>query len=300
VSLIDFYYTKSWKTGSILAIKRLIGYFIDGVVLPFDHFIAGKHNSIYSSSARITERESKKIAIIATHILTPTGINNFIFPLAELLAGGFQIYIVDSGPLRFSTQNKKVTVIKRKNLGRDFGSFRDVLKILDLNKTYELILMNDSCYWSEGSMKKYLTDMTQEFSDVRCITLSFQKIPHPQSYFLHIMSPSISVIQDFFENEVRNWKCKRNVVKWGEIGLARHLNESGCKVVDLFGGHNSLFHEKKEIPLNFMSTNTMLSHPQEVFRLIGVIKVSKKYLLESYLESKTSISPEHKTLFHVI
>jgi hypothetical protein len=300
VSLLDFYYTNSRKAGATLALKRFLGFLFDSLILPFDHVIARRRDSGYSSFGTIVPSESGKIAIIATHVLTPTGVNNFAFALAELLAGGFHVFIVDSGHLQFSTQNQNVTIIKRNNLGRDFGSFRDALNILDLYKTDELILMNDSCFWSEGSMRKYLTEMTGEFSDVQCITLSYQKVPHPQSYFLHILAPSIAVIQDFFKNEVRNWRSKRNVVRRGEIALGRYLIESRCGVVDLFGGHNLVLHKQKKMLQDLKSTNTILSHPQEVFRLIGIVKVRQKDLIDPNLQSKANIPPEYARLFYVI
>ena len=300
MSLRNFYCTNSWKIGSKLALKRLFGSAIDNSLLIFDHLIAGKRSSIYSSPEDISSSKSRKLAIIATHILTPEGINNFIFPVADMLAKGFHVCIVDTGQLNFSTQNSKVVIMKRSNKGRDFGSFRDALNLLNSEDIDELILMNDSCFWNKDSMGRYLDNLPIEFSDLRCITLSFQQAPHPQSYFLHISAPLIGTIRDFFKNEVRDWRFKRNIVKRGEIQLGRHLNKSGFKVVDFFGGSNSLYDSKKQKYLNFRFTNTMASHPKKIFEEVGVIKAKQKHLIDSCSDPKINITREYKRIFYVI
>lgn len=300
MSLRNFYSTNSWKIGSKLALKRLFGSAIDNSLLIFDHLIAGKRSSIYSSPEGVLSSESRKLAIIATHILTPEGISNFIFPLADMLAKGYHVYIVDTGHLNFSTQNSKVVIMKRRNKGRDFGSFRDALNLLNLENIDELILMNDSCFWNKDSMGNYLDNLPKEFSDLRCITLSFQRAPHPQSYFLHISGPLIDTIRDFFKNEVRDWRFKRNIVKRGEIQLGRHLYKSGFKVVDFFGGRNSLYDSKKQKYLNFRFTNTMATHPKKIFEAVGVIKAKQKHLIDSCSDPKINITPEYKKIFYVV
>ncbi len=295
----NFYCTNSWKIGSKLALKRLFGAAIDNSLLIFDHLIAGKRSSIYSSPDDILSPESRKLAIIATHILTPEGIHNFIFPLADMIAKGFHVCIVDTGELNFATQNSKVVIMKRNNKGRDFGSFRDALNHFDLENIDELILMNDSCFWNKDSMGKYLDNLPIELSDLRCITLSFQRVPHPQSYFLHISAPLIGTTRDFFKNEVRDWRFKRNIVKRGEIQLGQHLNKSGFKVVDFFGGSNSLYGSRKQKYLNFRFTNTMASHPKTIFDAVGVIKARQKHLIDSCSDPKFNITPEDKKFFYV-
>ena len=300
MSLKNFYFTDSWKIGIILAIKRILGCTLDNTIMQIDHLLAGKNKSIYSITGEKFENPpSEKVAIIATHILTAKAIINIIFAIADLLADGFHVYIIDTGHLQFTTKNLNITILKRNNVARDFGSFRDVLARLDLGMANELILMNDSCFWSENSMSKYLNEQSREFRDIRCITLSFQRVPHPQSYFLHIKASRIRLIQDFFRNEVRDWRFKRNIITRGEIKLARVLNDSGCEVIDVFGGNNSLYLTKKQKYLNILSINTMVTNSCEVFNSIGVVKVSQKHLVHPHLAFDSIVPPEQATLFYV-
>jgi len=299
VKLIKFYFTNQLGIVLLLRVKRIFGLIADQLLPVYDHLTASRENSINSNSGNYPYSNSKRVAIIASHITSVAAVSNFIFPIKELIANGYFVCLIDTGKIEFSTLNPKLLILKRNNLGRDFASFRDALKNMNLTNTEDLILMNDSCYWERNSMNKYFKKTETEFSDVRCITLSFQKTPHPQSYFLHFKKPVIRLVLYFFQNEVRNWKSKRNIVNRGEIQLARYLNKSNVKIVDVFGGNNFMYNFENPIPGRFFATNTMAFHAQEVYELIGVIKVKQKNFVGNS-ENQRDISEEFKDLFYVV
>jgi hypothetical protein len=297
VNLVNLYFTNQMRIVLVLRIKRMGGLIADHLYPVLDHFRADQKNSIYSTSGNDTSPESKKIAIIASHIKSIESVSSFVYPLRELISNGYFICLIDTGKIELTAVNSRLMILKRENIGRDFGSFRDALAHMRLSNVEDLVLMNDSCFWKRNSLDKFLRKMKNENSDVRCLTLSFQKISHPQSFLLHFKKPVIRMVNEFFESEVRNWKSKRNIVNRGEIGLARRLNDAGITVIDMFGGSNFMYNSKNSIPKNSFATNTMEFHAREIYRSIGVIKTRQINLLDSF-EAQDVMSNDYSDLFY--
>ena len=59
-----------------------------------------------------------------------------------------QVIIINNGNFTPLEVLKGTTWLQRKNQGRDFGAWKDVLSLLDSDSLSEVILINDTCEWN--------------------------------------------------------------------------------------------------------------------------------------------------------
>jgi hypothetical protein len=129
-------------------------------------------------------------------------------------------------------------LIERVDLGRDFGGYRDGIRILQrrCNNIERLILLNDSLFYFENGLDALIGGLDGEH-DVIGMTEVFEHHYHMGSY-------AISVSRAVLQNPrfQRYWKRYRPIPtrRWsihkGEVGLTRMLMKAGFKPHILYHG----------------------------------------------------------------
>ena len=116
-------------------------------------------------------------------------------------------------------QKLNIEVIKRKNEGYDFYSYKVGLERLHLNIYDELILCNDSVYGPIFSIKDVFETMKQKECDFWGITASKSISYHMQSYFMVYRKNLLHSVDFFaFWNNVKVLENKVDIVKEYEVG----------------------------------------------------------------------------------
>ncbi len=161
--------------------------------------------------------------------------------LERLGAAGFSVvFITNSGGLKppafARVQALCAAVLVRRNVGYDFGAWRDALERLALPRadTESLLLVNDSVYGPLGRIEEVLARIDFRQAELWGLTESWQSRYHLQSFFLAVApSAMASAAWRQFWNEVRPVPSKHWVIQRYEIGLTQMLLRAGfrCKAV---------------------------------------------------------------------
>jgi hypothetical protein len=127
-------------------------------------------------------------------------------------------------------------IVIRRNVGLDFGAWRDTLEVCGLPaaNTSLLVLANDSVYGPLHSLKPVLDRIDFDEADVWAATDSWQHRFHLQSFFVVFGRRTLD--QDVFKQfwrSVRNVRSKKWVVQRYEIGMSQWLMAAGlrCKAI---------------------------------------------------------------------
>jgi hypothetical protein len=123
----------------------------------------------------------------------------------------------------------------RENVGLDFGSYQLGLRLIDKETIDYLILSNDSVYGPIYPLQETLDKAIKSPADVFGITLSNEKYPHLQSYFLIFKKKVINsaAFNDFWQN-LDLGKDKKEIIHDYEIGLSRTLAEATFELDALY------------------------------------------------------------------
>lgn len=147
------------------------------------------------------------------------------------------------------------SVLIRRNIGYDFGAWRDALDTLGLPRaeTRSIYLVNDSVYGPFTDLAPLLHLIDFERADLWGVTESWQHHYHLQSFFLACGEGAIrSDVWRQFWRSVRPIPCKDWVIRHCEIGFTRALARGGIRTQALF-------------------PNTTLLDPAELDRLAQVV-----------------------------
>jgi hypothetical protein len=127
-------------------------------------------------------------------------------------------------------------VIHRRNVGLDFGAWRDALTLVkNITRLERVIIANDSIFGPLQDIGTTLDRCDFAAADVWGMTDSYDVRYHLQSYFL-IFGP-VALASDCFRDfwkRVRYVGHKRSVVLLYEVGLSQALLKSGLRVKALF------------------------------------------------------------------
>lgn len=207
-----------------------------------------------------------------------------------------QIIFISTSELP-KTEIKKIentcSVIKcRENVGLDFGSYQLGLQLIDKDQVDYLILANDSVYGPIYPLKETFDKAVASPADVFGITLSNEKYPHLQSYFLIFKKTVInSSIFNQFWKKLDLGKGKKEIIHDYEIGLSRTLAEANFELDALYKCNLNTFQK-----IFIFVKNTQLGY--KLFRLKKLIyKLQKRkdlgfnpmHLLASKLVSKYQV-----------
>lgn len=128
-------------------------------------------------------------------------------------------------------------VLIRRNIGYDFGAWRDALDTLGLPRaeTRAIYMVNDSVYGPFGDLRPLLDAIDFSRAGLWGITESWQHHYHLQSFFLACGDSAIrSRAWSRFWRSVRPIPCKDWVIRHCEIGFTRALARGGVTSAALY------------------------------------------------------------------
>ncbi|MCX5946345.1 MAG: hypothetical protein NTZ53_13830 [Cyanobacteria bacterium] len=185
-----------------------------------------------------TNAHTDRIALFVTyHPNTTTPISNLDY-VAALAACGFRVIYIHNGPLQREHVEKLTSncekIICRKNIGQDFGAWKDGYLYLKrqglLNGLEWLLLCNDSNLFLGGEQGTEFQKRLQHKldnsgdTDLICLNLNFQEWMHYQSYFLCFRSPLFKSSKfDLFWRKYLPISHRYHAINNGEIKLTRDI-----------------------------------------------------------------------------
>jgi hypothetical protein len=222
----------------------LIIYPIEGILRAWYHL----NPRVYSerlrirriSKGRVKQKSDRYVLFV---VYAKQSIPAFIETILQAI-GRSRLNLVISTNARITEKQRDVLLdkcnllIERVDLGRDFGGYRDGIRILQrrCNNIERLILLNDSLFYFENGLDALVGGLDGEH-DVIGMTEVFE-------HHYHIGSYAISVSHAVLQNPQfqRYWKKYRPIPtrRWsihkGEVGLTRMLMKAGFKPHILYHG----------------------------------------------------------------
>jgi len=125
-----------------------------------------------------------------------------------------------------------ISIIIRKNIGLDFGSWKTGIFFnqKNFNQYESIILANDSCYAPVFNLEPIFEQFNNKKNTISGITISSEahRKPHIQSYFVWFNKEknNYSYLIDFF-SKVRFLQNKRKIIKKYEVGLTQNAIHQG-------------------------------------------------------------------------
>lgn len=165
----------------------------------------------------------------------------------ELQAHGYRVVVAsaceDSASLEWAdgVDLSDLTVLRKPNLGYDFGSWGVALTALPtVGKADRVLLLNDSMAGPFISLRPLLEAFDATNADVWGLTDTYQFGHHLQSYVLGFADGVLAdrPLRDFWAN-IRHETSKDQIILRNEIGLSRLLEEEGYLPLPAFS-HESL------------------------------------------------------------
>ncbi|MDO9710898.1 rhamnan synthesis F family protein [Paracraurococcus lichenis] len=157
--------------------------------------------------------------------------------LEALLAAGLSVvFVSNAGRLEAAAidwlRPRCARVIIRRNIGFDFGAWRDAIALAELPAagTRLLVLANDSVYGPLRPLAPLLERMDFEAADVWAMTDSWQLRFHLQSYLVAFGPAALRhpVFGQFWAG-VRDLRSKAAVVRRYEVGMTQTLLAAGLR-----------------------------------------------------------------------
>jgi hypothetical protein len=128
-------------------------------------------------------------------------------------------------------------ILIRRNIGYDFGAWRDALDTLGLPRaeTKAIYLVNDSVYGPFSDLQPLLAAVDFERADLWGATESWQHRYHLQSFFLVCGESAIrSAAWRRFWRSVRPIPCKDWIIRHCEIGFTGAMMAGGVRCAAIF------------------------------------------------------------------
>jgi hypothetical protein len=151
--------------------------------------------------------------------------------LDAAMVSDWQVCLISNSPLK-PEPNDFHSTMWRRNRGRDLAGFRDAIRV-HANLSNEVLFINSSLLWTVESWNNLLSLFreSREDADVLGVVDSFQKRWHIQS-FAYYFKPSFMQSGQAFDvwRKCYNWRSKRLVVKYGEIGFVNNAMTYGIVV----------------------------------------------------------------------
>lgn len=181
-----------------------------------------------------------KVAVFS-HFDAQGALHDFVaFYLRQLAEAGFTVIFVSNAPSLpeetiFRLRPWCGLILRRANIGYDFGAYKDGIALIpDLHTLELLLLVNDSVYGPFHPLKDLVARMDLS-ADVWGCTDSGERHHHLQSYFLLFGRPALrSAGFAQFWARFRYVNSKYWIISRGEIGLSRQLSAGGLRCQALF------------------------------------------------------------------
>lgn len=177
-----------------------------------------------------------RIAVFV-HFDTHGTVHEFVYHyLREITRAGFLLVFVTNAPRLGAADRGRLAplcgaILRRRNVGRDFGAFKDgIAAIPDLGRVESLLLANDSVYGPFHDLGELIRRMDMADADVWGITDSWGPSFHLQSFFLLFGRRALtSGAFPRFWRAVRYVQSKSWVIHHYEVGLTRALGTDGLR-----------------------------------------------------------------------
>ena len=180
------------------------------------------------------ESSSDRVAVIAQFSRQHRISRSLNTMIAELLAAGYRVVVSSAcqcpEDLVFDESVRdKVTVLRRPNVGYDFGSWACGLAWDgDISRAGNVLFLNDSMVGPFSPLDAVLKGFHQSRADVYGLTDTTQFGYHVQSYFLGFTN---GVLQERplrrFWMGIRQENSKQETIQRNEIGFSRLLRREG-------------------------------------------------------------------------
>jgi hypothetical protein len=209
---------------------------------------------------------NSSIAIVAQFSTSPTITESLARYIETFLSKGFSVVLVSACESQSKIQlnpeiKSKITLIRKPNLGYDFGSWAIALDVFpEILNANRLILTNDSLIGPLSSIDSIFESLENSRFDITGITDNSELQYHLQSYLLFLKENAIRNlnIQEFLKSVI-HLDLKNEVILKYELGLTRTAQLSGLYVGALFpwnlivkpGSNPSLSGWKRLIELGF-------------------------------------------------
>jgi lipopolysaccharide biosynthesis protein len=155
--------------------------------------------------------------------------------VSELQSHGYRVVVSSaceaSGSLEWddTVDVDQLTVLRKPNVGYDFGSWSVALELIpELSSAERTLLVNDSMVGPFTSLGPLLTKFDSTAADVWALTDTQQFGHHLQSYFLGFCAGTLTdrPLAAFWAN-IRHHGDKMRIILDYEVGLGRLLREEG-------------------------------------------------------------------------
>lgn len=184
---------------------------------------------------------AKRVAVFA-HYDGRGHVHDYVLHYLNCLCGaGFRLVFVSNAPRLSAESLVKLKplcalILRRKNIGYDFGAYKDAIGVLgDIAGLEELLLVNDSVYGPFEDLAAVLSRCDPEQAAVWGVTDSWFRRFHLQSYFLLFKRQAL--MSDAFArfwNNVRYVPSKRWIIEKYEVGLSQAMIRDNLRCAALY------------------------------------------------------------------
>ncbi|WP_092173509.1 rhamnan synthesis F family protein [Bosea sp. OK403] len=196
---------------------------------------------ISSSTGSDPNRGSNRWVVYANYSRQGRVFDYVLYALKALCDEGFRIIFVSNstnfGASEVATvQPWCAKIIHRRNVGYDFGAYKDgISSIDDFTAIENLILMNDSVYGPLFPISDTIDRMSMRDVDIWGLTDSWQHDYHLQSYFL-CFNRNVLVSSFFreFWRKIPLINYKKSVIRGLEIETSQMFLDNGYKLAAAF------------------------------------------------------------------
>lgn len=186
-----------------------------------------------------------RVAVLAHWSEDPVPSRSVLTMLQELDAAGFETVLASAAPfdvplVRLGGAGEPgmpdaTTVLRRENVGYDFGTWASVLDAFPgVRRADRVLLVNDSLIGPFASLAPVLARSDATTSPVWGLSGSLQHRPHLQSFFTGYRQGVLDAepLRAFWQ-EVRVERRKSLVIRYCELGLSEVLDEAGIAFATL-------------------------------------------------------------------
>jgi lipopolysaccharide biosynthesis protein len=199
------------------------------------HFIVERHSGDRSLAG------ARRVAVFV-HYERRGRLHDYALYYIDCLRGaGFEVVFVSNAPVLPAESVAKLQplcalILRRRNIGYDFGAYKDAIGTLgNIAALDELLLTNDSVYGPFGDLAAIVSRCDAERAVLWGITDNWFRRFHLQSYFLLFKQPALtSDVFARFWSKVLYVQSKRWIIEKYEIGLSQGMLQSGLRCAALY------------------------------------------------------------------
>lgn len=203
-----------------------IPFFIIHFANPFFHL-----SSLRFKAVHYKEVASPYLAIFVIYQegSLPFYVKNMI---EALTANQVKVVVVANGEVSADTKSYLEStchvVIFRKNIGRDFGAYKDALSSVDLGSYKKIFLINDSVFYFKRNLKELIASVLKSQHHWTALYDNYNVSYHAQSFFLCFGDDVLrsKTFKDFWAS-YQPFGVRHYVIRHGELALTSSLIKAG-------------------------------------------------------------------------